>query len=227
MAAPRHPVGALIALPALPEALFAVAFGAGGAAVTWLEAIAFVLSLAMVVCSIRVDPLAWPLAIAASLLYLALFWRHRLYGDSLLQLLFVAVAGWGWWQWLRGTAADGGRLRVSRLGWRGRLGTVAAVALAWPAVALLLRHSTDSDVPWWDAFPTAASVVNQWLVGRKHVESWPMWIVVDTVAALLFAYKSLWLTAALYALFVVLSFVGWRAWAALAAAPAPTPATSA
>lgn len=203
----------------LPEALFAVAFVAGGAAVSWLEAVAFVCSLAMVVCNIRVDPLAWPLAIAASLLYLALFWRHRLYGDAVLQLLFVAVAVWGWRQWLRGTAADGGRLRVSWLGRRGRLAAVAAVAVAWPATALLLRHSTDSDVPWWDAFPTAASVVNQWLVGRKHVESWPVWIVIDTVAALLFAYKSLWLTAALYVLFVVLSFVGWRRWAALAVQP--------
>ena len=92
---------------------------------------------------------------------------------------------------------------------------------AWPATALLLRHSTDTDVPWWDAFPTAASVVNQWLVGRKHVESWAVWIAVNTVAVTLFAYKGLWLTALLYAVFIALSLAGWRAWARLAAQPQP------
>ena len=211
----------MMAPPPWLEPLFAIAFAFGVVSVTWLEAAAFGLSLAMVACNIRVDALAWPLAIVASLLYLLLFWRSRLYGDAALQLLFVAVAVWGWWQWLRGTAADGTKLRVTWLGARGRIATAVAVALAWPATALLLHHSTDTDVPWWDAFPTAASVVNQWLVGRKHVESWAVWIVVNMVAATLFAYKGLWLTVLLYAVFVALSFVGWRAWARLAARPAP------
>jgi len=197
--------------------LFAVAFTAGAVAVTWLEALAFVLSIVMVVCNMRVNPLAWPLAMASSALYFALFWRSRLYGDALLQVLFVAVAVWGWRQWLRGTAPDGGALKVTWLSGRGRLALVAAVAVAWPVTGLVLRHATDSDVPWWDAFPTAASVVNQWLVGRKHVESWAVWIVVNAVAAALFAHKALWLTMVLYLLFIALSVAGWRAWARLAA----------
>ena len=201
--------------------LFAVAFTAGAVTVTWLEALAFVLSIVMVVCNMRVNPLAWPLAMASSALYFALFWRSRLYGDALLQVLFVAVAVWGWRQWVRGTAPDGSRLRVTWLGARGRWAVLAAVALAWPATALLLRHGTDTDVPWWDAFPTAASVVNQWLVGRKHVESWAVWIAVNAVAVTLFAYKGLWLTVLLYTLFIAMSFVGWRAWAKLAAQPRP------
>ena len=192
------------------------AFTLWGSPVTWLEIVALVLSLAMVVCNIRVNPLGWPLAIAASLLYFVLFWQSRLYGEASLQLFFVAVAGWGWWQWLRGTQADGGALRVRALGTRGRLAALAALVVAWPAVALLLIRTTDSDVPWWDAFPTAASVVGQWLLGRKHVETWPTWLVVNVVSVGLFAYKALWLTALLYAIFVVLSLVGWRAWARIA-----------
>ena len=198
--------------------LFASAFVVWGAPVTWLEIVAFALSIAMVVCNIRVNVAGWPLAIASSLLYLLLFWNSRLYGDAGLQVLFAGVAAWGWWQWLRGTDAEGRALRVRSLGARGRISALVAIAIAWPATALLLRRFTDTDVAWWDAFPTAASVVGQWLLGRKYVENWPVWIVVDVVAAALFAYKGLWLTTLLYLVFVAMAVVGWRAWLAKAGA---------
>jgi nicotinamide mononucleotide transporter len=202
--------------------LFASAFVLWGAPVTWLEVLAFGLAIAMVVCNIRVNVIGWPLAIAASLLYFLLFWKSRLYGDAALQLFFVAVAGWGWWQWLRGTDDAGHTLRVRTLGPRGRAVALVALALAWPATGLFLDRFTDTDVPWWDAFPTAASVLGQWLLGRKYVENWPVWIVVNLVAVGLFAYKGLWLTVLLYALFVAMSLVGWRAWRRLASSGGST-----
>jgi nicotinamide mononucleotide transporter len=170
----------------------------------------------MVVCNIRVNVLAWPLAIAASLLYFLLFWDHRLYGEASLQIFFSAVAGWGWWQWRRGRQADGAALRVRHLSGRGRLGLLAAVALAWPLLGGFLRQATDTDVPWWDALPTAGSVAGQWLLGRKYVENWPVWVGVNAVSVGLFAWKGLWLTAVLYALFLLMALWGWRAWRQLA-----------
>ena len=89
---------------------------------------------------------------------------------------------------------------------------MAACALLWPATGLFLANFTDTDVPWWDAFPTAASLVGQFLLARKYIENWAVWIVVNVVSVGLFAYKSLWLTAGLYAVFIVLSIVGWRTW---------------
>ena len=200
--------------------LFTVAFTAWGADATWLEMVAVVLAIAMVVLNIRVNPLAWPLAIASSLLYFLLFWKSRLYGEASLQIFFVAVAGWGWWQWLRGTDPTGKPLAVRALAARGRLAALLAFALAWPALAWFLDRFTDTDVPWWDAFPTAGSVIGQWLLGRKYVENWPAWLVVNVVAATLFAYKGLWLTTALYAVFVGMSLAGWLAWHRLAMANA-------
>jgi len=205
-------LNAVADLVAAAAPLFASAFVVAGASITWLELVAFVLALAMVGFNIRVNPLGWPLAIISSLLYFLLFWNSRLYGDASLQIFFVVVAGWGWWQWLRGTDATGKPLAVRRLGRRGRVVALLALALAWPALALFLRRFTDTDVPWWDAFPTAASVLGQWLLGRKYVENWPTWIVVNIAATALFAYKGLWLTVLLYTIFIVLSFVGWRAW---------------
>jgi len=203
----------LNALLAAAAPLLESAFVAWGSPVTWLEVVAFALSIAMVVYNIRVNPLGWPLAIASSLLYFLLFWNSRLYGDASLQVFFAVIAGWGWWQWLRGSDESGQALRVRHLGARGRIGVLLAVVVAWPATALFLRRFTDTDVPWWDAFPTAASVVGQWLLGRKYVENWPVWIVVDVVGAALFAYKGLWLTTLLYVVFVAMAAVGWRSWA--------------
>ena len=200
------------------QPLFASAFTLWGSPVTWLEIVAFVLAIAMVVCNMRVNPLGWPLAIVSSILYFALFWNSRLYGEAGLQILFVVVAGWGWWQWVRGTTADGGALRVRSLSAQGRLVAMAAVAVGWPAIGWFLHRTTDTDVPWWDAFPTAASIVGQWLLGRKYVENWPTWVIVNVVSVALFTYKGLWLTVGLYAVFVAMSFAGWRAWRRLATA---------
>jgi nicotinamide mononucleotide transporter len=145
-------------------------------------------------------------------MYFALFWRSRLYGDAGLQIFFAVVALWGWFQWLRGVRADGTQLRVARLKTRGLVLTLGACALLWPATGFFLKTYTDTDVPWWDAFPTAVSLVGQFLLGRKFIENWAVWIAVNVVSVGLFAYKELWLTVALYTVFIALSVVGWRAW---------------
>jgi nicotinamide mononucleotide transporter len=188
------------------------AFVVAGNPVTWLELVAVVLALWMVACNMKVRPLAWPLAIASSLLYGLLFWDARLYGDAALQGFFIAVAAWGWWQWLRGTDASGRPLQVSRLERATLLRAVLIALAAWPLLGLFLHRFTDTDVPYWDAFPTALSLLGQWLLGRKHVENWPTWIVVNAVSVALFAYKGLWPTVGLYAVFIGLSVAGWRAW---------------
>lgn len=196
----------------MPEFLFAPAFTLWGAPTSWLEVVAVVLALAMVACNIREIHWGWPLAVASSLLYFMLFWRSKLYGDAALQIFFAVVALWGWYQWLRGRRDDGSALRPTRLSVTGLMGVVAASALLWPLTGFFLKTYTDTDVPWWDAFPTAVSVVGQFLLGRKFIENWAVWIVVNAVSVGLFAYKGLWLTVGLYTLFIALSVVGWRAW---------------
>ena len=188
------------------------AFAVLGADVTWVELVAFVLSLWMVGCNMRVHPLGWPLAIISSALYGLLFAHFKLYGEASLQLFFIVVAGWGWWQWLRGRGEDGSALKVRRLGRTHGLWALAATLAAWPIVGALLDHITDSDVPYFDALPTVASVTGQILLGRKLIDNWPVWVAVNVVSVALFYSKGLWLTVLLYALFTVLALAGWRAW---------------
>jgi nicotinamide mononucleotide transporter len=194
------------------DLVFAPAFALWGSPISWLELVAVALSLVMVWCNIREIHWGWPLAIVASLMYFAIFWRSLLYGDASLQVFFAVVALWGWFQWLRGRRADGSTLHVARLGKRGIAWTVVACLVLWPVTGIFLAHYTDTDVPWWDAFPTAASLVGQYLLGRKYIENWAVWIVVDVVGVALFAHKGLWLTVGLYSVFIAMCFVGWREW---------------
>lgn len=188
-----------------------------GAPVTWLEICAFVLALACVVCNVLEIHWGWPLAFASSLLYAWLFFVSRLYGESTLQGFFAGTAVWGWWQWLFGSRADGSGadkpLAIARLD-RRALALVAALWLvAWPGMGVLLARVTDTDVPFFDAFPTVGSIVGQILLGRKFIENWPVWFLVNVASVALFAYKGLWLTAALYVLFGLLAVGGWARWA--------------
>jgi nicotinamide mononucleotide transporter len=190
------------------------AFEVWGSPVTWLELVAVVLSVWMVVCNMRVDPWAWPLAIASSLLYGVLFASSRLYGEATLQLFFVAVSVWGWHQWLRGRGDGGAPLSVHRLSPYARWWVAASTLAAWPTLGLLLRQATDSDVPYLDALPTVGSIAGQLLLGRKLIETWPVWIAVNVFSIGLFALKGLWLTVALYAVFAAMALLGWSQWRA-------------
>jgi nicotinamide mononucleotide transporter len=184
-----------------------------GAPVSWLESLAFILAVAMVIASAAERAITWPLAIAASALYVWLFAINKLYGEMIVNVFFVIAGAWGWWQWLFGTRRnDSHALRVVRLPERLYLGVVFAWLLLWVALGFALSQLTDSDVPWADAFVTAGSFIGTAMLARKHIENWWVWLLVNAASVALFIYKSLWLTSILYAILFVMSIVGYRAW---------------
>lgn len=180
----------------------------------WAEILGLLLSLAMVVCNIRVHVAAWPLACASSLLYALVFYEERLYGQAGLQIFFAAMALWGWRQWLRGADDDSahgvGVMPASR-----RRPVAVALLVGWLLLALLLKSATDDAWPWWDALPTAGSIVATWMLARKYVENWLMWLAVNVLSIGLFAAQGMWPTVALYAVFAVMSLWGWKRWQAM------------
>jgi nicotinamide mononucleotide transporter len=177
-----------------------------------VEIAGFVLGMAMVICNIKAWHWGWPLAMASALLYFFVFKASQLYGEACLQLVFVAISLWGWWQWLRTTDQAQAALTIQRLSVRGWIVVLACSATLWPALAWLLQYFTDTDVAWWDALPTALSLVGQVLLGRKYLENWLVWVLVNLLSVALFAHKGLWLTCVLYALFCAMSVWGWQAW---------------
>jgi nicotinamide mononucleotide transporter len=193
------------------ELLFSTAFTLWGLDTSWLELIAVLLAFAMIVCNIIELHWGWPLAAISSVLYFFLFWSQSLYGEALLQVLFIVLAMWGWSVWLRGI--EGAPLLVTRMPARQRVTLAWMGCLLWLGTGAVLLNFTDTDVPWWDAFPTAFSLVGQYLLAQKRLENWAVWIIVNIVATGLFAWKGLWLTTLLYLAFIALSAVGWRTWA--------------
>lgn len=193
------------------------AFSLLGTPVTWLEVVAFVLALANVILNVREIHWAWPLAFISSLLYAWLFQANRLYGEMGVNLFFAAAALWGWWQWLYGRRSGSGlgtpgSLRVARLDARQGLYALLGWAGLWLGLALMLSRMTDSDVPIADAFVTAGSAIGAVLLGRKFIENWWAWLIVNAASVALFIYKALWLTAILYTILFGLALWGLARW---------------
>ena len=176
-----------------------------------IELISFVLAVATVVLNIRQLHWAWLFAILSSATYGIVFYNAKLYGDMGLQGVFITVSVWGWYQWLHGGASRKPLVvtTCSRTGW---LYCAAGWAVGFVILAGFLDHYTDTDVPKIDAFLTAGSLVGQFLLSRKKVENWIVWIIVDILYVGLYVYKGLMLTAVLYALFIVLAGIGLVVW---------------
>jgi nicotinamide mononucleotide transporter len=194
----------------------------------WTEALGATTGAVCVWLAARSDFWTWPLGIANNVLYLVVFWQSRLYADALLQVVYAAISVYGIVRWRTGRGAAPVRPveRASRaeLAWTGAASAAAALALFF-----VLDTYTDSDVPALDAITTAGSLGAQWLMSRRKIENWWVWVAVDVVYVPLYVYKQLWVTAGLYALFLALCFVALRHWGAELAvrergAPAAAPA---
>lgn len=89
--------------------------------------------------------------------------------------------------------------------------SIISIALTF-AIAYILITFTDSNVPWWDSVTTSLSIVAMWMMARKYIEQWWVWIVVDVISAGLYVYKELFFTAGLYALYAIIAYFGYKKW---------------
>lgn len=118
----------------------------------------------------------------------------------------------------------GAGLPVRHIGVRRALGALAAGAVVYALLAYWLVEWTDSNVPWWDAFTTAMSIVATWMLARKYLEQWWAWIAVDAVCVGLYIYKDRPFYAVLYAIYTVIALFGYAKWRRIMAAQsAPLP----
>jgi nicotinamide mononucleotide transporter len=179
--------------------------------------IAFVLGIINVTLVVRRSVWNFPIGMAMVSLYAVVFWRERLYSDTLLQGFFFAVNGWGWRMW-SATLARAGHVPVETMPARDRvtwmLGWVL-ISLAW---GLAMERLTDASYPWLDAGIAAASIAAQLMMARRLLENWIIWIGVDIASVGLYAAKGLWLTMVLYVIFLGLSVWGLIDWRAAARA---------
>ncbi|MEU5696319.1 nicotinamide riboside transporter PnuC [Actinosynnema sp. NPDC020468] len=182
-----------------------------GATTSWGEIAGFVTGALCVWLVARQNPWNWPIGILNNLAFLVLFATSGLYADSGLQVVYIGLALYGWWAWLRGgvghTALPITRTTSGQWRWLAAVGVVGTVGLAFALKAL-----TTSTVPWLDSVTTVLSLLATWGQTRKKLESWWLWIAADVIYVPLYAYKGLLLTAVLYLGFLGLCVFGLRNW---------------
>ena len=175
-----------------------------------LEVVAATFGVISVFLSTRQNIWSWPTAIVNVALYAVVFYQGRLYGQMGLQPIYLALSIYGWYEWLHG-GEQKTELRVSSASPR-LLAVLAALNLvAWLALAAVLRR-TDAALPWLDALLTTTSLVAQWMMTRKILENWLLWIALDVVYVPMFFSQRLYATALLYAAFLVLAAMGYVEW---------------
>jgi nicotinamide mononucleotide transporter len=200
-----------------------------GNPVSWIEIIGFVTGAACVYGVARQKLWNWPVGILNNLAFIVLFLGAGLYGETLLQVIFAAVAVYGWYNWIRGNATTDGRndLPIRDASRKELLYGFAATAVGTAGVAMILTHGTDSQVPWPDAFVLTASLVATYGQAKKNFQHWYVWILIDVVSIPLYFSRGLTLTAILYIGFLALCVYGLIDWKRTrqAAAAATTPET--
>lgn len=184
----------------------------------WIELAANAVTAVSILLAGRNSIHTWWTGIVGSVLFAVTFFAAALYADVTLQAFFIATSAVGWWQWRHG--GHGAALPISHAGGRTLAVAVGIAAAATLAYGALLHRFTDAYAPFVDSAVLAFSVVAQVFLMRRRIETWPVWLLVNTIAVPLYASRGLHLTAVLYAAYWINAIVAWRRWQRLAAAVA-------
>jgi nicotinamide mononucleotide transporter len=188
-----------------------------------LEIVATVFGLLCVALTVRQNIWCWPTGLVQVVLYIFIFYQAKLYSDSFLQVVYVFFQFYGWWHWLHG-GREHTSAPVTRLSPRALIGYLVAGILGSLLWGYGMARFTDAALPYPDAFVVVLSLIAQWLLARKVLESWHFWIAVDVLAIGVYFLKKLYLTSGLYAVFLVLAVLGLLAWKKELGHPCPPPA---
>jgi nicotinamide mononucleotide transporter len=161
--------------------------------------------------TVKEKVLCWPVGIVNILLFMALFYQVKLYADLGLQFVFLALSFYGWYYWVHPKKGED-TVPVTTLTVRSKIGTTASWGFGTLIMGAALATYTDASVPYWDSSTTALSIIAQYLMSLKKLESWYLWIIADVVDTGIYLYKDLYLMSALYAVFLVLATAGYIEW---------------
>jgi nicotinamide mononucleotide transporter len=189
---------------------------AGWIAENIVEIFGAVTGIAYVVLEIRRNILLWPLGIITSAVYIYVFGRTGFYANMGLQGYYLVISVYGWYMWSRMPvpAGDGERegsdvRRISRLT---AVWCALATATIWALLWFVLDRATDSPVPLWDGLIASSSVVATWMLTRKYIEQWYVWIVANAIAVAVYLASGLYPTAVLFFVYFVMAIIGVIKW---------------
>ncbi|MEO7103197.1 MAG: nicotinamide riboside transporter PnuC [Gemmatimonadaceae bacterium] len=176
-----------------------------------LEAIAVTFGIISVYLSTRENIWSWPTALVNVSLFSALFLRSGLYSDTGLQVVYFLLSLYGWYEWLYGGAGRSA-IAVSRTTNRTWVIVGGLAVIMWGLLGTITSRLPGTALPYVDAATTTVSLIAQWMMTRKLLENWLIWIAVDVIYIGMFIYKGLYLTAFNYGIYLALALLGYLAW---------------
>ena len=185
-----------------------------------LEVVAVILSILYLVWAARENVWCWYAAGASVIIYGYIFWEAKLYGETVLQVFYLAMAVYGFWLWKKG--ADSSERPISSWTIRHHTLFIGAGTIATLLFGLLLDVRTDSALPYLDSFTTIFAMITTWMVTQKILENWLYWIIVDGVSIYLYVSRELYLTAVLFFAYVIIVIFGYFEWLKLYRRQSPT-----
>jgi nicotinamide mononucleotide transporter len=179
----------------------------------WIEIFGVVTGILYVILEVKQNRWLWPLGLLTSATYVYVFFMGKFYADMGLQVYYVLISVYGWYYWTRGgKESASGKLPVVRGGRNQLLILFLVFILSWTGIYFLLDRLTDSTVPVGDSFTTAMAIVATWMLARKIIEHWFLWIVANLVSIALYIYKGLYPTVILYAVYTAMAAYGYLEW---------------
>lgn len=179
----------------------------------YLEILGVVFSLAYLFFSIRQNILLWPTGMISAVLYMVVFFQSKFYADMGLNAYYFVISIYGWILWSGRKAKGNGKiLSISRITRRMGVLLFLITLIAFVGIGVILDRYTDSPVPYWDAFTTALSFTATWMLARKIIEHWILWVIVDLVSMALYLYRGLYPTLVLFAIYTLMAIIGYRQW---------------
>ncbi len=178
----------------------------------WLEVVGTLVGLIYLYQEMKASIYLWITGIIMPAIYTVVYWNAGLYADFGIQIYYIVAAIYGLIVWKFFRSKSGNTLRIKHLPLKKYFFYISIFVVAYAVIAYILIAYTNSDVPYWDTFSTAMSIVGMILLARKYIEQWFAWIAVDAVCVGLYIYKGIYFTAGLYALYTILAVYGYFMW---------------
>jgi len=179
----------------------------------YLEILGTITGLVYVIYSIRQKRILWIYGGLSSLFYIVVFYRAGLLAYMSLYFYYVGISIYGWYTWAPSQEANSpGKGRISRLRTRSWPAVLLIITLLFLILWFILKSFDRADLLWADALLTSGSIVATWLLMRKVIDHWWLWIVIDMLSAVVSIYKGLPFAAILFFIYTLLAIKGYSEW---------------
>jgi nicotinamide mononucleotide transporter len=175
-----------------------------------IEVTGFIFGIAGVWLTLKQNIWCFPVGLINVSISMILFLDQKLYSDSLQQLAYIFLLSYGWFKWHRGERDHFLVISYSSSRMLGMIG--AAVVLVALSMGFIFKKFTDADVPYLDSTATALSFAAQWMIARKKIENWLLWMAVNLMYIGIYIFKSLFLYAVLFFIYLILAIAGYMEW---------------